>query len=646
MSATLDTLINREKQKAGFQTEGLQQRLEESQQLSGILDDQTFAEGVKDEELKGFTKQEVIDAAKFALRAKPYGIDVRNVDIADSPIYYYQKGKSRWFTTRKKLHDTAQKIIVKAQEAANKRKEQAAEEQKQQEEVNKYFNEMQLDQEMGLNIPKFEETGYKDDSAYAAELEQSETYRMLDGVMEDTKALNQLDVAMKLTEGIEKTETEGELSKKESERRTKDAPIIQKSLESLDQSLEKELPSPEELRKMIDDGVQRRIKIFLKDQYARHGKVDEKSWAKAKKGFINERKNLLSRFEKLYTDVKEGKLTPEVLKVFLNSAIMANSTRTEKQIYESLVYRNEEYQEPTKEQQKEYKEVLRDIGFEHYDRDQLQFQGYGTMSQFNERVQGEAIMKGKIPMPLRTAKDHFACAFTNASCFVHFKGSQLNKDELPTDRIYVTAKPGMQVELMKVWREVMNKPEYAELIDNLHFKINAQIDESRSDNIVVYLRKSTDREALNKFMKDVKDLCNAKNILADEKHTLKATTIEQGGISKACEFDIFGIYHDLISLNIMNDEKLNHELDKAINGKNAMKGVAIPNFSYNSYLGKAMMYSAEILGKKLGIKRSEIADRIRTDEAAKKLYKRYMADFIKLAGADPMTIERYDMKKK
>ena len=71
----------------------------------------------------------------------------------------------------------------------------------------------------------------------------------------------------------------------------------------------------------------------------------------------------------------------------------------------------------------------------------------------------------------------------------------------------------------------------------------------------------------------------------------------------------------------------------------------MPRFSYNTYMAKAMLYSAEIISQKEGISREDVTARIKTDEAIKKKFKKYVSDFIWLGGVDINTMKITGKKK-
>ncbi len=624
MPKTLDELIQKEREQNQFLIPGeIELQLQENQAISSILEDESFEKSLEEGDLSGFKKEEVLAAAKYALRAKPYGIDVTHLNINDSPIYYDQKGKSRWFLTRKSLNDAAEAVLVKAQSFSRERK-RLAKEAEFRREIDDLMKDLKLDQEIGKDIPAVDEKNLQEDEAYTEELKNSSAYNNLDHALLNTKAMSRMEDAMKLAEGSS----------------SKDGMILDKSLKALDACLKNELPSPEELRRMIDEGMRTQIENYMRPQFEKENVIDKKKWVDKKKVFIKERNDLIKRFEKMYKEVKEGRISPDVLKVFLNSAIMANTCEKEHNIYASLVLRTEKYKEPTSEQNKEYRAILKGIGQDHYDMKQIRFQGIGTMKDYVKAMNHK--YNKQTPDSGVSEKESFNLAFKEPKCFIHYRGKNLLNGEDCTDRCYITAQPGKQIELMKIWREVLNKPEYKDLVDNIHFKMNGNISEKRRDNIVIYLPRNVDRSAFDRLIKDVTDRCKEKQVLCDEKHTLPAASIQGGGISTGSEFDTADIYAEMIHFNLFCDKSLNYSLDRAINGKGASKGTKIPNFSYNSYIAKAMFYSAEILRTKLGLPRGKIIRRIKTDESAKRIFRKYFADFMKLGGVDPMTMKRSD----
>ena len=118
---TLDQEITRQVNKGKMNLHRVEQRKEENNDLSKVIDymyEQDEYERVFT--VKGFTKEEVMQAAKFALKADPYDISVRHLDVEDSPVYYKMgknnKLKSRGRLTRKDLDDAGKHLIKRAKE--------------------------------------------------------------------------------------------------------------------------------------------------------------------------------------------------------------------------------------------------------------------------------------------------------------------------------------------------------------------------------------------------------------------------------------------------------------------------------------------------------------------------------------------------
>ena len=99
--STLKDAIEQKKQLINYNEDDYAVQQQEEINLSGVLDNNGFQ--LTKEELGGFSKEEVIAAAKFSLRAKSYGLVPGDLKVDDSPIYYNTRHKSRWFFSRKNI---------------------------------------------------------------------------------------------------------------------------------------------------------------------------------------------------------------------------------------------------------------------------------------------------------------------------------------------------------------------------------------------------------------------------------------------------------------------------------------------------------------------------------------------------------------
>jgi len=174
-----------------------------------------------------------------------------------------------------------------------------------------------------------------------------------------------------------------------------------------------------------------------------------------------------------------------------------------------------------------------------------------------------------------------------------------------------------------------------------------KIDDTRRDNMVIYKNDLVSDDEMQDFLDKLYERCRKEDILADREHSLCATQPleeKEGGITTAPEFDTSSLYDSFITFDLFTDKETDGALYKAINGKEATS-VTKPRFSYNTYMAKAMLYSAEIISKKEGIHRNEVVNRIKNDPDINKKFKKYVSDFILLGGVDINTMKRTDKKK-
>ena len=86
---TLNSQIEKQKRKKSFNAAQADAKALVNADLSKVIDYMADREEYsKSFEAKGFTREEVKQAAKFTLQAGAYDIDVRHLDVEDSPIYY------------------------------------------------------------------------------------------------------------------------------------------------------------------------------------------------------------------------------------------------------------------------------------------------------------------------------------------------------------------------------------------------------------------------------------------------------------------------------------------------------------------------------------------------------------------------------
>jgi hypothetical protein len=652
--ANLADKIARKTQSSTYREEDYAQQRQEEINLTRILQDESFQ--LEANERGSFSQKEVIEAAKFALKAKSYGLVPGDLKVKDSPIYYNQRGKSRWFRTRKKMDERAERAIQKArniwtqqEQSRRAQEEQQRIQQQQDNEVAEIMSDVVF--EDGIQSVQESEVVQKTDEAYMKTLKESEAFACVDKIQQNTSAFTELQNTMTLS-------TSGEDTKwQDGETKQSDGAVLRKQLDAVDSALQKELPSAEDTRDRIIAAARAKIEAYARTKYTSDATTTKMIKA-FKEKTMKATRSLLKRIDGMYRAVAAGELSPDVVKIFLRSELMAHTTKSENTLYASLVKRSEDnVQEPTEGEVQEYKSILTKIAQENFCHDNcLEFQGQGNLQVYCSKLRDI----DEIPKDINQAQEK---AIKYADTFVHFKGMKRMRSGQSDTRYYVTAKPGKQIQLMSIWQKMLSEEAKAyrdkkksgeitkendkgSLVDRLYFKVFGTLNDQRRDNMVIYQSDMIPKEEFDSFMERFYAACVEKDVLADSAHGLWSTKPLESkeGLSTAPEFDVNSMYSTMISYDLFTDKTLDDQLYEALQGEKS-KDTTKPRFSYNSYLAKAMLYSAEILCSKQGISRDGIVERIKADPALNIQFKRYVSDFIRAGGVNIGSMQRTEKEK-
>jgi hypothetical protein len=609
--------------------EDYQEQQEQKQKLINLIDGNQVL--MADEELNGFSAEEVMEAAKYTLKANAFGVNVSKMDIKDSPIYYNQRtGKSRWFRKRKKINEAAAAMIQKARNIAAANERRANKQRVVFARMGQQVDQMVLNE----NITRIDENAFHDDPGYVESLEKAQAKTCFDQIETETNAFDTIGDVMKEAQKAKRTTWMGGKDK------PKDEEVIKRKLDEIDTAIDKQLPGADALKEQILDIAKKKALDKLKSSYRyfdeniTEEKIDQKI-AAVKEKYVKEANKLIVKINSLYREVAEGKLSPEVLKIFLRTELMAHSTDTEKKIYRSLVRRNEDLPKPSPWDEQDYKDKLMELAKARREEGKCppaEFQEYGGATKYLHKV-GQPVLTDDLNELEEQAIQH-------TRTFLHFHPKIANPTIL--SRFYVTAKPGKQVDLMQAWMRTMAS--HKELAEKIYFKISGELNENRKDNIVVYVTENNKEAEVKQFLDAFYKECGGKegDILESDKEALQGTVKneDQNGITSSPEFCTSKIHDAIIEYGLFTDVKL----DKALyvsRHTSAYSSVTKPKkVSYNEYLAKALFYSAEILSKKKGIPRDKIMENIKSDPGLKKQYMKYFADFIRLGDVDVGTMKR------
>ncbi|MBO6215488.1 MAG: hypothetical protein J6N76_08125 [Lachnospiraceae bacterium] len=575
---------------------------------------------ISDADLAGFSEEEVKQAAIYTLKGRMYDMNVSSMNIGDSPIYYDQDTKkSRWFWRRKKLNEKAKIIISQAE---NYVAGQLEAERKKNEVYSRINNVVEGVDFSGIGeVENISEQDYRDDDSYMEELTVNATGKCVD------RLLSNQHITDSTQNVLEKSADKNSFYK--------DELALKTQVDEVEKTLDKEMVSGADIKVEIISKVKESLSRELRNIYDSVQSLSDATIEKVTKEHIDGAKRLIKKMDGLYKEVAAGKLSPEVLKVFLRSDLMAYKTKAEIPIYDSMVY-EEGNRIPSDEERDDYKETLVDLSRSRR-KDGMQgafFQKIGGPSKLLEK-------KGLRSIYQTTDLDELEeVAIKKNRNFIHFypKG-KISMDKIVT-RYYVTAKKGAHTKLITAWMKALdNKPKIAE---KLYFKVIGDINLKKKDNIVLYVTEDNNKEELDEFFKEFYNLCGGEqgDILESNEKVIASTTPvdKMNGITVATEFDTDRIYNDTIRYGLFTDMMTDRRLRYLT--KESSPNAKKPAFSYNEYVAKALLYSAVILGKKEGIDRREIIKKVSEDAQLKKKFIKYFADFMKLGGTDTGTMLR------
>ncbi len=616
---TLQEYANRKAKK-----EELKMPQDEYNELADIVG-QISSDEHEELELKGFTRNEVLEAAKFSLKGKSLGVETRNLNVSDSPIYYnQQKKKSRWFTSRKKLDDAAKLLIEKAKE---RRAIRIAEELRRAEEEERRRLEAERERVQNIEhtIENFsldsiedvpQQFEWKEDKEYTASIEKFKSSEVFE-------SMNQGEP--EYSEDIDRIFTGKEIQDRMDDR----PPAVDRNkelmLESINTVLDKEIPSAEILIQKIRDSYKNRLDAEIRKE----GKT-QKDMEADKARFTAAAEEKIASIRKAYADYAAGKISPEAFKLFMHPTLMSVNTEGESVLYSKLVgHRRNHVFVADKTADKRYRTTLNNmsdaLGYNHED---VRFQtGRGMLS--------VATLSRNYPGREKTVRTSY---IMGKNLFLHFHGSKF-EEKGAQRRLYITCKPDKQTEMLEIWQQTLLH--HGDLKDYLHFKVRTNYSGDRRESLVLYTSKSgVDSDRLDAFIAEFRQAAEQAGILETKEHMLKTTTYMSDGISASPEF------HPENITNVFGNEGI---YDKAFH-KKVCYGInrhrapqeddpdpAPPSarFSYNTFLVRAQYFATAIVRRKKNISDNEPLPK---DQETEKMVKRYFADFIRMSGVDPATM--------
>ena len=626
--STLNELIEKKKQSTTYNQEAYSQQQQDEAELLAIINDEKFT--LTQKEMGKFSKEDILKAAEFTVKSRSYGI-AADVDATDSRIYYKQDGDSRFFLNRKSIRDKAAVVVQKAQGILAKKREAALALQRKEQQVDGLVGAFDFKDELTAI-----EEDYKEDTEYTKSLANSEAFKRVDTIIEDEHAMSKLKEALKSSEAEDSQWQEGK------EKQSSSA-VVKKELDGVDAALQEKLPSAKEMKDNVLIKLRAQMKRELMTEKDPEGAMEQK-----KQSYEKYAKMLFEEIDKMYADVSKGKLSPDVVKLFMRSDLMAHKTKAETGIYEGLIFRSEKVEETDLKYKQAYKaEVLStmDLFPENCIKiQQMDAKQCAIVDAYNKLP---AKLKAKEKITDKNKDLAFKIVVNNTNEFMHFRGVQARnfQENSTTTRFYITAKKGKHAEMLKIWNQVLSEEKKeSNLVDRMYFKFHGDVIESRMDNIVIYQTQLIEdgemKQLLDKFYK----ACADKDVLEDEKNMPNASVpIEgyKGGITTAPEFGTNKTYKILQKYGIFGDKTLDEQLRKETGeAVEIVGGLTSPKFSYNTYIAKAMFLSAEIICKKRGIAHDKIDERIKNDQSVRTEFKKLVSDFIKLGGVDLKSMKR------
>lgn len=622
---TLNGEIAKQKRKKSFNAFKAGMQLNENAELSQVIDYMAEHEEYSQAfEAKGFTKEEVRNAAKFALQAGAYDIDVRHLDVEDSPVYYKMgnnnKLKSRGRFTRKDLDDAGKLLIARAKEVQLEQRERL------RQEITGIISESGT-MDLGGEIDEDQAS----ELAEARNMEDYESGKIIDDIADNTGYLKDMD-----------TYFEGRILKKKTGGVLYDE-AHKNYMSIVDSTLNKSIPSLSSFKSQLDDRIHELMSgefLKLRAEGRKDAEIAE-ALKETKRDLVSQADQKLQKYKSMYDAVRKGEMAPEVLKLFLNSALMNTRSVSEAMLYENLM-KPKNMKETSPEEEKEYRDTLAELGLETHAAPnyhiRMQYAGAKFLS-----PQGWVkvhVRDHKISPKFHdtTGKDAVKVAIGHSQSFVHFiyqdpllKRDKEHKTKEADKRIYITCKPGKEKLMIEAWWKTLKANKG---MDKLTFKMGACPFYDRQEKIVVYVPEDKSIEDIMPYLNAFSDECAQNDVLAPKEESVITAKKLKPGITFAIE----------PKLKILRDKIDDGWLDK--NEYQTMYRLTNPRkqhvendfaYSYNMYVNKALMLSCCIAKKKLKLKPGDKVDAHKKELMP--LVKKYFADFLKLAGADPRTMD-------
>lgn len=619
MPKNLNEVIANKLKKEQRSEESYKAAVEENARISSFL--QESINSMNEGDLGGFSKKKVLEAAKYTLKAKAYGIDVTGMKIDDSPIFYnIENKKSRWYRRRKRINEKADILIKRATARAEQERNKARGNLINPEDaednlivMNNAPVEIQKEKESEIKmqgtITAINEDAYQDDENYMAHLETTQAANCLNDILNDNQIL---ETAQQTINAVNAQPIDDNYDQ-----------LLNKKMEYFDKVLnEEKLPSADELKTTIIKNGEDKIKAL------------PEGWEKNKKKIIQRTNDLIATMDRLYKEVAAGTLSPDVLKVFLRTHIMGHMSGTERKLYESMVQR-QGAPKATKEEDEAYRNVLAEIG--DYRRSgkpplpYVSFQGTGTPSNM--------LTKKRVKPQPKDPNEAQRLALMKGDHFVHFHSRDSQNATEGVNRYYVTAKAGKQTKMLEAWLKTLkDKPEMGE---KLYYKMSCDLVNDRKDNIVIYVTKEADTKDIEDFLDSFRKNCE-EGVLETKDKGLPSTVAMEGeeGITKASEFNTGKIHTELIGFKVFTDPLADQALHALEPKRKNYPGLKKPTYSYNSYISTALLYSARILCKNEHLDPAKVMNTIKEDPQMKRKYLKLFSDFMKLGDTDPETMMR------
>ncbi|MCR5453269.1 MAG: hypothetical protein K6F00_11650 [Lachnospiraceae bacterium] len=656
---TLDQQI-KEKKKS-MNADLYQASEKESKDMIKILERDDFYNNLNKDDTGKFSKESVVGAAKYMLKAKPFDIEVEEANIVDSPIYYKKNGTARWEINKKKLRKKARKLIEKVQ--TQYQREKAIEESK-----NKTISEAEEEIKIEKNISEFDEAAYQQSEQNITDVKESAAAASIDMLGENGNLFSSMDETMK-----DADKDTSLLNAKEAD----DIEMLKNTADEIDNIISEDLPTPAELKKRIRDIVTAGLRADMRK------KLDKNIWSMGMlKGAVskaNEKgEELIKKFDGLYKKMQDGELSPEALKIWLNHSVLSNFTKSERKIYNSIINRKDKYavkdeekdaynknmlelafaldvQSNEKEKSTDKKENQKQQADQNQQVDQEQKADQKQQEKKDEKKEVQLQKIHRLWLQINSAPRSYESRLTDEdrreakddrkemlrrvlkapenNTFLHFisdeKKQYVNMGTQTKERYYITVKPEKFPDFLPKWQKLCQENPIAR---HLNFKLHSQFETKKRDNVVIYVNKELKQEDVKAFFEKVNTEC--KDCLEKKEKSVVTGEAIADGITRTIEYDMDSMFK--IS-DTFGYKKRNKTIEKKL-------GIKEPTqYSYNTFNAKLMFTAAEMVRKKLekiegqAISRSNIMEKIRVrDSVANNLFKKYYYDFMYLSGNDIM----------